>query len=832
MSGHQPGSLKQANKKHKGSTSKRQNKVSLGAGKVETAKISVLKPKKGKTNNDKIYQKDSRINRIHKLDQLRQNKKSDVWLSKRIGSENGAPKIIGIIPLSNLSDPVIALQSCLMDATWSNVLDNEIIPTNVHAFYSQHKSRCTFVAAKHDLFSALDVAKVADIILFVVDSQVDNMLDLVDSIGRNIISAIKATGCPEMMCCVTSIDNRITNMEDNMISKKQIHENKKVVYRHLQDIISSDMKINSSTEGSHLVRNICNTTPKDIHWRKIRSYMMSNDCQLEQQLDGKVSLKIGGYLKGRPMSINSLVHVVGVGAGRIDSFEIPSNSDPFDRSHKDEGKSLPSFMIHSDGEKQEDLTMEACTDGLMGEQTWPTEDEMNGIIDDSDGLRKNMRNLPSDIPEGMSSYQADWLVNNEGEWEDDLVDPDNNDNSEMGVINEEDNQSIIEDQEDDMGTEFGGSVIDSAMNVNAAIAEKRRLQALVQDEKQFPDEVDTPGDQSARHRFARYRALQSFWSSPWHPKENLPHDYSKLYQFQNFGGAQKRVLTEGKQTENLQNQYELHKGKGEGKSKGRSSSFCENDSMTTNENNAIFVPGTNDSYVSTGQFMYIIIKDLSPNIIERLANDGFLSFFSLLTHENKLSVLHFSLQRTSNYNDPIKSKEDMIFQAGFRSFKAKPIYSESNLNCDKHKLERYLLPDRFSVASIYAPVTFLPCPLLLFKELDNGETILVATGTLMSVDPDRIILKKVILTGIPIRVRKRMAVVKHMLYDPLDVRWFKPAELQTKSGLRGHIKETVGTHGLFKALFSGIVAQNDTILLVLYKRIFPKLPENNILIVR
>jgi pre-rRNA-processing protein TSR1 len=270
---------------------------------------------------------------------------------------------------------------------------------------------------------------------------------------------------------------------------------------------------------------------------------------------------------------------------------------------------------------------------------------------------------------------------------------------------------------------------------------------------------------------------------------------------------------------------------GSSKAKRRGGSF-DNDLMTNNENSSFFVPGTDDGYVSTGQFMYIIIKDLSANIIEILARDGFLTFFSLLTHENKLSVLHFSLQRTSNYEEPIKSKEDMIFQTGFRSFKAKPIYSESNLNCDKHKLERFLLPDRFSVASIYAPITFLPCPLLLFKELDNGETILVATGTLMSVDPDRIILKKVILTGIPIRVRKRMAVVKHMLYDPLDVRWFKPAELVTKCGLRGHIKETVGTHGLFKALFSGPVAQNDTVLLVLYKRIFPKLPENNMLVVR
>jgi len=159
---------------------------------------------------------------------------------------------------------------------------------------------------------------------------------------------------------------------------------------------------------------------------------------------------------------------------------------------------------------------------------------------------------------------------------------------------------------------------------------------------------------------------------------------------------------------------------------------------------------------------------------------------------------------------------------------AKPIYSESNINSDKHKLERFFKSDKFTVASVYGPVTFLPCPLLMFKKLDSGRLVLAATGALHSVDPDRIILKKIILTGLPVRVRKRYAVVKHLFYDPQDVRWFKPAELYTKRGLRGHIREPVGTHGLFKAQFSAPITQNDTVMLILYKRIYPKIPTEGI----
>jgi hypothetical protein len=82
---------------------------------------------------------------------------------------------------------------------------------------------------------------------------------------------------------------------------------------------------------------------------------------------------------------------------------------------------------------------------------------------------------------------------------------------------------------------------------------------------------------------------------------------------------------------------------------------------------------------------------------------------------------------------------------------------------------------------------------------------------------------QVLLTGHPIRVRKRKAVVKHMFRCSGDVMWFKPAELTTKTGLVGHIREAVGTHGLMKVVFNQHVKQNDTVCLSLYKRVYPKL---------
>ena len=103
----------------------------------------------------------------------------------------------------------------------------------------------------------------------------------------------------------------------------------------------------------------------------------------------------------------------------------------------------------------------------------------------------------------MSDIQADWYMDDEGNFDADLSDADGEveaeEVEEIGDIASEHGE--IEDDgdgDDDM------TVAESVMDMQKdAAEEKRRLRRLADEDAQFPDEMDTPEDVAARERFAR-----------------------------------------------------------------------------------------------------------------------------------------------------------------------------------------------------------------------------------------------------------------------------------------------------------------------------------------
>lgn len=77
----------------------------------------------------------------------------------------------------------------------------------------------------------------------------------------------------------------------------------------------------------------------------------------------------------------------------------------------------------------------------------------------------------------------------------------------------------------------------------------KRKRAAAADEILFPDEMDTPLETPAADRFARFRGMKSFRTSPWDPYESLPASYSQIFTVPHFIRTQNRILAESELAE-------------------------------------------------------------------------------------------------------------------------------------------------------------------------------------------------------------------------------------------------------------------------------------------
>jgi pre-rRNA-processing protein TSR1 len=290
----------------------------------------------------------------------------------------------------------------------------------------------------------------------------------------------------------------------------------------------------------------------------------------------------------------------------------------------------------------------------------------------------------------------------------------------------------------------------------------------------------------AKERFKKYRGLDSMKTGSWDPLTNLPKEYRTIFSF-----------------ENIKNTFRL------------SVKRAHNEGLKLN-----------------GNYVKIIVTNFEFENLKYGNEDIPLVLSTLLDHERKLCVMHYKF--TANYeqdNTIVENMNKNVFEChcGFRRYLIKPIFSNDIFTGgDKLKIQKYLEKDKFYIMTTYAQLTYPNSPVILFthKTLDDGKIdeklSFCGTGLTLESNDKKIILKKIVLTGYPVKIKKKKAIVRYMFFNPSDINYFKPIQLTTKKGLRGNITESVGTHGYMKCIFSDFIKSNDTVCLNLYKRVFPK----------
>ncbi|VDM38950.1 unnamed protein product [Toxocara canis] len=760
--GHRPGPFKQVNKKHK--TGRHRAKGTID-GELRGRKDVKALCRAARVLSGKIA-------RRQQANQLRANKRNAVLAEKRgLGGENQPPFVVSVLSLAQAypAEEVVGLLcSCDDTAIRSSSEGGHLNFISAARF----KSRYVFVCPKQScLEEVFDVVKVSDVVAFAwpLDGEVSAEQEL-------FMSCLLSHGLPATMHFAPGIAALSTPK-----SKENARKN---IERLIGKWSFGDAKLmacESDSDGLLALRLISTMKKKPMVTQRRRPHVLIEKTEAVDTDGDHCTLKVNGYVRGPSLNVNRLVHLPGWNDYQMKQIDLEADPHLLNASKKHQAagdmETVPKTVLRANPTKQTSLQSEIVPDPMDGEQTWAHQFELPKDVFETKKVMKK-------VPAGTSAYQAAWILDDENE--EGSRDGYSQDEGESDVEDDEYMvESAVEEERSDVeGDHAEAMTVTSEMDTMESGEDKEIDMSEVEkyrkerENAQFPDEIDTPFDVPARIRFQKYRGLKSFRTSPWDPSENLPSTYARIFKFADYRHSKKVAL----------------------------SSVDEID---------------DENCAPHGAYATVHIANVPLRLVEAWPKDRPMILYGLLPHEQKMSVMNMVLRKHPSCTVPILNKQKLIFHVGYRRFEAQPIFSQ-HTNGDKFKMERFMPSEGAFVASVFAPIMFPPAPVLVFREDAKRHQHLVASGGVLDVNPDRIILKRVVLSGHPFKILRRHAVVRYMFFNREDIEWFKPVELYTPRGRRGHIREPVGTHGHMKCTFDQQLNAMDSVMMNLYKRVYPK----------
>lgn len=760
------------------------------------SKGSLKKMYKGKvekeSNPGKGLKTASKVERKNLSKQLRQKKILESLNTRKLFEGfNGAKKIITVIPLSAdvYADDIVKKLINSADLSTDSEKDWDLAMPSVTNFkINKFKSVLqVIIPDMSDFMNIIDSAKVADIVVFGLSgtSEVD------EEFGEQIIRTLELQGIASYMGVVSNLSN-VHPKEKFQLDVKQSLES---YFKHFFPSEQSVYNLEKNSEALNALRTLCQKYPRSVKWRDSRGYLVSEHVDFFETSPNAGQLVVQGTVRGIGFNANRLVHIPGLGDFQLSKIEKLSTSARRNREQDDQND-IDSLFIAS--EEQDTLEEFAAKDLEM--EAWSDyEDEFEydsltaARYDDHGFLPgKEQPSRRAKIPRGTSEYQARWYIDDVIEvGEDEDLEDDDDDVMVEGPVEGDIEEYLESDNEvdEDNNSQYATNtdIDDDEMFIDLSPEEEERqlleYRALEKEDQEFPDEIEIDPSESAVERLKRYRGLKNLHNCVWDVDEkdpDCPEEWKRLLRIGNYKYTRNKLQKEAIQ----------------------------------------------QAQVVAGDTIKMHIN-FPKSLLEKISDpkSTVLAIYGLLSHEHKQAVVNFSIQRWENFEKPVPASEQLIVQYGIRRYVIEPLFScVSNTPNNVVKSERFLHKDSVAIATCIAPVDFTQSPAIYFRTSTNDPKgiELVGHGTFLNADHTRVLAKRVILTGHPFKFHKRVVTIRYMFFKPEDVEWFKSIPLFTKTGRSGFIKESLGTHGYFKATFDNRLSAQDTVAMSLYRRVWPR----------
>lgn len=719
---------------------------------------------KGKVERDSVNNKPLKqvlkLERKNAARQIKASKMMALQLERRLfEGTNGALRVVTVVALTDDVDPAqIAAQllGCV-EETHVEVDGPGVYDMRVARFKANLK---VIVVDNNDAIGVLDAAKVSDFVVFGLLATEEVNPDG----GEQLLRALELQG----IALVVGVVPNLVLAYPKRNLQMDVYQSLLLFFKHFFPSVDKVYALDQALEAVNCLRHLCQKFPQGISWRDCRGYTVADGVLWDQELE---CLVVEGTVRGVGFNANRLVHIPGHGDFQLGRLEkLSRDSDVVVALPTEEQDTLDEFQ--PDGGDDMDME-EGGYDGMPPPPLRGVRLDGHLYLPDTSGSGGATR-----VPKGTSAYQAKWYV-------DDMVGLDEEADEPVG----EDRETAEVDASGDMDMESELGTDDARLEMFVELLAEEEARQLkqyrdrVQEDLEFPDEIEIDPQQRATERLKRYRGLKLLSNCLWdhdEEDEHKPWALTHLLRVHNYKATRNRVLKEGAM----------------------------------------------EAQVLAGARARLFVR-APRHVAEALAESRrVVCVYGLLEHEHQKAVVDFHIKPWEGATEALPAKRPMVVQYGFRRQVIQPLFS-GDIRSDNGvaKYDKFLHPENTTgtVAVCVAPVAFAPTtPALFFTGNLPEEMEMVGQGTFLGTDNRRIVVKRAVLTGHPVKIHKRVVTIRYMFFNPEDIGFYKAVPLFTKMGRSGFIKESLGTHGYFKATFDGKLNPQDTIGMALYKRMWPR----------
>lgn len=705
------------------------------------------------------------------------------------------------------------------------------------------KTRITFVECPNDISSMIDYAKVADLVLILVDASLGFEMETFE-----FLSILQTHGFPNAMGVLTHLDFFKEN--------KQQRRTKKILKKRFAIEASEETKFYylsgmrhgfyPKNEVANLARFISFIKVRPVLWKQTHPFVMAD--RWERDSDGKLSLY--GYVRGASWRPGAQVYINGI--GDFTPEEMSGVRDPVPPVEEDEpmaltnsGKETRESRRKRTLKKEERVVYAPHMDlGFLNfdksgtfvtipdsQVVFTRRDQEPEHLLQSEGVR--MVRALQEGPQKARKEESSSKIH------------DGESFATRNTLDEEmDGSQELEDEEDDAELIEGVTVEDKklkrdglrashkeiAHEIRAQIRPALKLamanasQEIELAEKHAKSTLKLFGNKLQKLIYGSQNervAVDSFDSSKF-PPGAVPatEDQEQLLK------EVKSLCVTGQELED--DEEGLSDGESEKNEKFDSESEDENEENSEearklaeekSDEEALENLLTEEQGVhSKGQYVKIVLSNFPEEI--QLDPNSPLFLARVNTAEDKFGFLKARILKHRFYSSILKSGDPLIVSIGWRRYQTLPLYAIQDPN-DRLRALKYTPPYDYCQAIFYGVFVPQDTGVICYQSMNERQTGLriSATGFISELRASFEVKKKLKLVGEPFKIFKNTAFIKGMFNSELEVAKFQGAQIRTVSGIRGQVKKAIKTSaengkvelGSFRATFEDRIVMSDLV---------------------